>query len=187
MTGPDARSIGAAVAGDPADGALRTRLRPVRPAERGLLDHWGRHPCSPYDDWSGPPAPGVLSTALLRPPPGGDELVVTDGTDTPIGTVSWMPVLYAPTPGSQAYDLGISLQAAARGQGHGTRAQQMLARLLFATTGVHRLQASTDVTNVAEQRALERAGFLREGVLRGAQWRQGAWHDLVAYGRLRDD
>ncbi|MCW2707301.1 MAG: hypothetical protein JWM22_1143, partial [Frankiales bacterium] len=34
---------------------------------------------------------------------------------------------------------------------------------------------------------LERAGFQREGVLRGAQWRQGGWHDLVSFARLRDD
>jgi RimJ/RimL family protein N-acetyltransferase len=52
---------------------------------------------------------------------------------------------------------------------------------------VHRVQASTDVLNVAEQRALERAGFQREGVLRGAQWRRGAFHDLVSYARLRTD
>ena len=36
-------------------------------------------------------------------------------------------------------------------------------------------------------RALERAGYHREGVLRGAQWRAGAWHDLVLYARLRGD
>ena len=44
-----------------------------------------------------------------------------------------------------------------------------------------------DVENVAEQRALERAGFTREGVLRGAQHRRGRWRDLVLYARLRDD
>ena len=43
------------------------------------------------------------------------------------------------------------------------------------------------MTNVVEQRALEGAGFSREGVLRGAQWRRGEWHDLVSYARLRTD
>ena len=36
-------------------------------------------------------------------------------------------------------------------------------------------------------RALEKAGFTREGVLRGAQFRRGEWHDLVSYARLRND
>jgi aminoglycoside 6'-N-acetyltransferase len=63
----------------------------------------------------------------------------------------------------------------------------MLADYLFATTPVHRLQASTDVDNRPEQAALERAGFLREGLLRGAQWRRGAYHDLVLFSRLRTD
>jgi RimJ/RimL family protein N-acetyltransferase len=52
---------------------------------------------------------------------------------------------------------------------------------------VERLEASTDVDNLAEQRALERAGFTREAVLRHAQFRDGGFHDLVLYSRLRGD
>ena len=39
--------------------------------------------------------------------------------------------------------------------------------------------------NVAEQRALERAGFTREGVLRHTQLRAGRWRDNVIYSVLR--
>ncbi|MGB8650553.1 MAG: GNAT family protein [Mycobacteriales bacterium] len=169
------------------DGTLLTRLRPARPDDTPLLQAWRAEPCSPYEDWSGPPAPGTESSERLPAPAGGGHLVVTDADDLLIGTVSWHPVLYGPTLGSQAMDIGISVRPFARGKGHGTRAQRMLADYLFATTPVQRVQASTDVANVAEQRALERAGFVREGVLRGAQWRQGAWHDLVSYARLRED
>jgi RimJ/RimL family protein N-acetyltransferase len=49
------------------------------------------------------------------------------------------------------------------------------------------VEASTDAENLAEQRSLEKAGYLREAVLRRAQYRAGAWHDLVNYARLRDD
>lgn len=38
---------------------------------------------------------------------------------------------------------------------------------------------------MAEQRALEKAGFTREGVLRGTTFRQGRWHDQVIYSVLR--
>ena len=173
--------------GPAGDGRLLTRLRPAHPRDDQVLAAWPVEPLSPYDDWSGPAPSGVDGSARLRPPPGGSDLVVADGEDRAIGTVSWHPVLYGPNLGSQALDIGISLRPHARGQGHGSRAQAMLARLLFATTAVHRVQASTDVANLAEQRALQRAGFRREGVLRGAQWRQGCWHDLVSYARLRDD
>jgi RimJ/RimL family protein N-acetyltransferase len=43
----------------------------------------------------------------------------------------------------------------------------------------------TDVENIPEQHALEKAGFSREGVLRGAQFRGGAWHDIVVYALVR--
>ena len=41
--------------------------------------------------------------------------------------------------------------------------------------------------NLAEQRALERAGFTREGVLRHSQFRAGRWRDNVIYSVLRDE
>jgi RimJ/RimL family protein N-acetyltransferase len=50
---------------------------------------------------------------------------------------------------------------------------------------VNRIQAETEITNIAEQRALEKAGFTREGVARGAAFRAGQWHDNVLYGVLR--
>ena len=78
-------------------------------------------------------------------------------------------------------------QAVTRGHGVGTVAQRLLARWLLATTHVERIEASTDVTNVAEQKSLERAGFTREGVLRSAQKRADGRHDLVAYSILPGD
>ncbi|MCW2776644.1 MAG: hypothetical protein JWN17_369 [Frankiales bacterium] len=168
------------------DGEVTTRLRAPRPDELRTLRRWREQVLSPYEDFAGEPPPGV-TVAVLPLPQGSGELAVTDGRDRLLGGVGWRPVTYGPNAGSQALDIGISLHGTARGRGHGTRAQRMLAEHLFATTGVHRVQASTDVENLAEQAALERAGFRREGVLRGAQWRQGAFHDLAAYARLRTD
>jgi RimJ/RimL family protein N-acetyltransferase len=75
----------------------------------------------------------------------------------------------------------------ARGDGHGTQAHRLLARYLFAHSTADRIEAATDVDNIAEQRALEKAGFAREGVMRGIGWRDGAWRDGVGYGLLRTD
>ncbi|WP_231976393.1 GNAT family N-acetyltransferase [Streptomyces sp. 3214.6] len=41
--------------------------------------------------------------------------------------------------------------------------------------------------NLAEQRALEKVGFTREGVLRSVVFRDGRWRDGVSYSVLRDD
>lgn len=41
--------------------------------------------------------------------------------------------------------------------------------------------------DLAEQRSLEKAGYRREGIQRGAQYRAGGYHDPIVYGRLRDD
>jgi RimJ/RimL family protein N-acetyltransferase len=58
---------------------------------------------------------------------------------------------------------------------------------LFAHTAVHRIEASTQPENVAEQRALLKIGFRREGVLRGAEFRNGSWCDVVVFGLLREE
>jgi RimJ/RimL family protein N-acetyltransferase len=69
----------------------------------------------------------------------------------------------------------------------GSAAQVLLADYLFSTTPANRLEAFTDIDNLAEQRALERAGFRREGVLRGRGFARGQWRDAVVYSRLRGD
>lgn len=113
-------------------------------------------------------------------------LVVTFAGN-PVGEVQWHAVSYGPNAGSKALNIGIALARSARGRGIGTQAQRLLAGYLFDHTTTHRVEASTDVTNLAEQRALEKAGFTRDGVLRGAQFRRGAWHDMVLYSMLRTD
>jgi RimJ/RimL family protein N-acetyltransferase len=104
-----------------------------------------------------------------------------------LGGVSWHAVDYGGTVSCSAWNIGIGLLPAARGRGIGTLAQRLLVDHLLETTELDRIEASTDVDNVAEQRALEKAGFRREGVLRGAQLRGGVRRDLVHYGLVRGD
>jgi RimJ/RimL family protein N-acetyltransferase len=93
------------------------------------------------------------------------------------------------TPGGSKgaiYEIGIALFPEHRGQGVGTTAQRLLVRYLFDTMPAHRIEAYTEVENVAEQRALEKAGFEREGVLRATMFRAGKWRDNIVYALLRD-
>ncbi|MCI0583355.1 MAG: GNAT family N-acetyltransferase [Chloroflexi bacterium] len=129
----------------------------------------------------------ALARSPLRNDHNGLVLVERLPDGAIIGTIGWHRVRYGPNPESDAWMFGIDLVPEARGQGYGTEAQRLIAEHLFATTPAHRVEASTDVENVAEQRALEKAGFTREGVNRSAQWRAGSWHDLVLYARIRED
>jgi RimJ/RimL family protein N-acetyltransferase len=170
---------------------MSLRLRPVRRADLEMLERWladpeaqGRH------NWFGfPPAEWLRrrfdQDGLLGEDRGNLLVELPDGNLA--GDVSYHAVRHGPNPGSRAFNIGIALLPAHRGQGHGAEAQRQLAAYLFAHTRVERLEASTDVDNLAEQRALERAGFAREGVLRHAQFRDGEFHDLVLYSRLRGD
>ena len=72
--------------------------------------------------------------------------------------------------------IGISLAPEARGDGYGTEATRQLARYLFLHTQMNRAEAQTGITSLAAQRALERTGFTREGVRRGASFRRTEAH-----------
>jgi RimJ/RimL family protein N-acetyltransferase len=114
----------------------------------------------------------------------GGTLIVLHSTDR-VGTVSWRKVQTGPIACNWA--IGIGLAPEFRGRGYGSEAQRLLVLYLFAFTQANRIEATTEITNVAEQRALEEAGFTREGTLRGATFRQGRWHDQVIYSVLRDE
>ena len=172
----------------------RIRLRDATPADAELLEAWARSPDArgPFNDFGLPPVDGgelrdVLDRGPLRNERNGEMLVVLEADGTPIGTVGWHEVHYGPGPGSRAWNIGIALIPEFRGHGYGAEAQRQLADYLFETTDANRVEAQTDVDNLAEQRALEKAGFVREGIARGAQLRAGAYHHLVTYARLRQD
>ena len=62
-------------------------------------------------------------------------------------------------------EMGLDLLPEYRGKGLGTKILGVLAAQLFAE-GYHRIAGSTDVTNIAMQRAFEKAGWRYEGTQR---------------------
>jgi RimJ/RimL family protein N-acetyltransferase len=156
-----------------------------------MLDAWDADPADigGFNDFgvTREPTPReALEKGPLRNERNGVLIVeLLDGT--PVGSVGWHRVSYGPNPASGAWNFGIELRPAYRGLGYGSEAQRLLAAWLFDHTDANRVEASTDVENVAEQRALEKAGYQREGTARGAQFRGGAYRDLITYARLRDD
>ena len=116
---------------------------------------------------------------------GGRIIELPDGTA--VGQVSWIQVPHGPNERSLAWVIGIVLLPIHRGHGFGASAQRLLADQLLNESRANRVEASTDVRNLAEQRSLSLAGFTREGIRRSALWRGGEWHDQVVYSRLRTD
>ncbi|HXM54029.1 MAG TPA: GNAT family protein [Candidatus Dormibacteraeota bacterium] len=147
-------------------------------ADVALINRW---PTSEFNDFGPVPADWMLNTAI------GRAVVIRNEDDAIIGRVSWHRVHYGPNPESAAWNIGIELLPEARGRGCGSEAQRLLAHYLFATTPLHRVEAVTDVDNAAELRALASAGFRREGVLRGAQFRALHLRDVVICSVLRGE
>lgn len=177
---------------DRADPKPRIRLRDLTPADADLIDAWSADPAAAgdFNDFGESTEPvdrEVLANGPMRNARNGQLLIERLADGRTIGAVSWHAVGYGPNAESGAWNIGIALIPEARFQGIGAEAQRQLAAYLFESTGVNRIEAQTDVDNIAEQRALEKAGFRREGIARGAQFRAGAFHDLVVYSRVRED
>jgi len=56
----------------------------------------------------------------------------------------------------------------------------------FQELRIHRLFATPFSSNLASHRALEKAGFQREGLLRHHHLKQGIYLDAIIYGRISD-
>jgi RimJ/RimL family protein N-acetyltransferase len=81
------------------------------------------------------------------------------------------------------FELGIGLfDEADRGKGIGSQAVVQMTKRLFAEEGAHRVQAGTDLENVAMRAVLERLGFGFEGIMRGFMPTPEGPRDYALYG-----
>ncbi len=165
------------------------RLVDVNPADVPLLEELRAAQAGGFNDLGQERAiqPDAWVDERLRNDRRGTFFVERRRDGAIVGTIGYRRVTYGPNSESSAWMIGIDLIAEGRGQGLGTEAQRLLADWLFETTPVNRIEASTDADNLAETRSLEKAGFTREGIARGAQFRAGSYHDLVVFSRLRSD
>jgi RimJ/RimL family protein N-acetyltransferase len=168
----------------------RVRVRDIELADADLVD-WlnDQKELGGFNDFGLAHVP-IPRDALMRGPlrnEYGGSLLIEQRNGEPVGVLQWRPVHYGPPESSRAWNIGIELRPSARGRGFGAESQRILANWLFAATDANRVEAQTDIENIAEQRSLEKAGFVREGITRGCQFRAGAYHDLVMYSRIRSD
>jgi RimJ/RimL family protein N-acetyltransferase len=87
----------------------------------------------------------------------------------------------------QFANLGYWVRTSAAGRGVATRATRLAARFGFEELGLHRIEIVAAVDNVASQRVAERAGAVREGILRRRLSINGVPHDAVLFSLVRED
>ena len=91
------------------------------------------------------------------------------------------------SPSGRMAEIGYMLAQAHWGKGLATEAAALLVDLCLDEFGVHRVWATTDVTNAASRRVLAKVGLREEGVLRGYAFKDDAWHDSVMHGLVATD
>ncbi|MBP2702888.1 GNAT family N-acetyltransferase [Microbispora sp. RL4-1S] len=84
-------------------------------------------------------------------------------------------------------EVGYGVHPAHRGRGYATEAVRGLTARLLGEGVLRRVELRANADNVASIRVAEKAGFVREGLLRGAGFEDDGPHDLVVFGLLKDD
>ncbi|MEU1243001.1 GNAT family protein [Micromonospora parva] len=173
----------------PASADLAIRLRPVAEPDLAMFRRLRTEPGLIGLDWPGFTDAGAPARRFAMDGYLGEDdgrlIVEAEQERAAAGIVSYTAGCYA---GRASYwSIGIVLLPPWRGRGIGWRAQALLCDYLFQHTPAQRIQAGTHPENVAEQRALERAGFQLEGIVRASEFRAGRWRDGYLYSRLRDD
>ena len=101
-----------------------------------------------------------------------------------IGFVSHFYVLH---PAVKQLEIGYILVPSERGKGYCTEAVNIMVDYLFLSKESRRIQAQTDLRNVASQKVLEKVGFKKEGTLRKNFFVRGEWRDAYLYSILREE
>jgi RimJ/RimL family protein N-acetyltransferase len=103
-----------------------------------------------------------------------------------VGFIVHFHVLHLGT-GIKQLEIGYSLVPNERGKGYCTEAINIMVDYLFLSKSMERVQACTDVRNLASQKVLEKAGFKKEGVMRKYLFIRGEWRDACLYSIIRED
>lgn len=124
------------------------------------------------------------STGFWQPDSGAVGIVET-ASGRLVGTLQF----YRAAPCIHGYELGYILHSRAdRGHGYAPVALRLFSSYLFEQRPNHyRQQLMIEAWNVASWKTAERAGFVREGLLRSAGFGDGDPADCYIYSRTRKD
>jgi RimJ/RimL family protein N-acetyltransferase len=149
-----------------ADRAQTTALPPGAPSHVSGIGQWLSH--GVHDLWRS--GQGIHLAMQAR-----DGVVV--------GSIS----LFKAQWGAGTAEVGYGVHPGHRRRGYATEAVRGLAGRLLGEGTLRRIELRANADNVASVRVAEKAGFTREGFLRGAGFEDDGPHDLVVFGMLRGD
>ncbi|MDP1848805.1 MAG: GNAT family protein [Solirubrobacteraceae bacterium] len=166
---------------------LRVRI-PREEDAAALFEHASDPEVTRWFSWGPYASPAEARAYLARLPPQrarGEHLdLVVEHLDAgPIG-ITGLGELAAR---DRRAVIGSWLGRAWWGTGANHEAKALMCHLAFALLGLERLGAYSNVEHARSQRALERLGFRREGVLRGYHRHAGVALDVVIFGLLRQE
>lgn len=107
--------------------------------------------------------------------------IIVTGGDRHVGNIKLGPVNPVHRHADLSYFIG---ERDVWSRGFATEAIRIATRFGFEQLKLHRIQAVVDAANVRSAKALERAGFVREGVAREKLSTGEGWSDQVSYGLL---
>jgi RimJ/RimL family protein N-acetyltransferase len=117
-------------------------------------------------------------------PPADVLRFIIQAGERPVGDID----LFAIDERNRVAMVGIGIWSAAdRGQGLGYDALRTLARWAFDHLNLHRIDLHCDPENAPAIRVYERVGFVLEGRYRKRHFQDGAYHDELLMGLLRED
>jgi RimJ/RimL family protein N-acetyltransferase len=84
-------------------------------------------------------------------------------------------------------EIGYVVSREARGRGVAGRALRLVTAWALGDLGLERVELHIEPGNDASIRVAERAGYVREGVLRSVHFKEGLRQDIAMYSLLRGD
>lgn len=112
-----------------------------------------------------------------------EAFIALDEADRPVG-LALAPDIQVE---GRELELGYLVDPACRGRGIATELLKQLTTWAFAQRGALRIQLMIDTLNVGSSKAAERNGYVLEGVLRSAYFKNGARTDVQLWSKLPTD
>jgi ribosomal-protein-serine acetyltransferase len=92
-----------------------------------------------------------------------------------------------PNTNHKFYNLGYWIRIARQNRGTASQATRILAKAAFEDLPINRIEILTAIENIPSQKTAEKAGAVREGVLRKRLVIGGRLHDAVMFSFVRED
>ena len=89
--------------------------------------------------------------------------------------------------GAGTTEIGYGVHPGHRGRGYAAEAVRLLTSWALGPGGLRRVELRVNFDNAASIRVAEKAGFTREGLLRGGGFEEDGPHDLLVFARIAGD